>query len=108
MEHQEGCPCGKYSLGFEEIWVNNKVDFESLRCFNEEKQGSCKKVFEPNGGLCFSPEDDPELIFVIRMKEPVALKSIVFINETEKDFEYMGLYINKENVSLDIIEENPV
>ncbi len=94
MEHVAGCPCEKFSLGNEEIWLNSKVDFDSLRCFNEEKTGSVKQIFDPNLGLCQSPKGDPELIFVIRFKEPVALKSIVFFSQDGFSFGYMGLYIN--------------
>ena len=42
MEHGVGCPCEKFSLGSEEIWLNSKVDLDSLRCFNEEKTGSVR------------------------------------------------------------------
>ena len=62
---------------------------------------------ENQGGLSESPEDDPELIFVIRFKEPVSLKSIVFTKEELLGFDQVSLYLNKENVSLDIVEEIP-
>jgi hypothetical protein len=42
---------------------------------------------------------------VIRFKEPIALKSIVISKDNLLGFDYIGLYINKEHVSLDIVEE---
>lgn len=77
MDHPQGCGCEKFSLGGEEVWLNSQIDFESLKCFNEAKKGSCKCVLNGSKGLCTS-DDEQELIFVVRFDSPVALKSIYF------------------------------
>ena len=42
---------------------------------------------------------------MIRFTEPISLKSIVFTKDDLLGFDYIGLYLNREHVSLDITEE---
>ena len=49
------------------------IDLENVQCLNEEKTGSCKSIFRPEGRrleitedtLLESPDGDPEIILII-------------------------------------------
>lgn len=42
MEHGSGCQCSKFGLGQPDESLNDAIEFESLKCFNELVLGSNK------------------------------------------------------------------
>ncbi len=68
--------------------------------------GSNKAVYlEKNNSMCKSSEDDPELVFVVRFKEPVSIKSIFIESSEALQPREINVFINRENMSYDIVNE---
>lgn len=92
------------------------IELSSLRCLNEKKPGSIKTVIlnedqkpkiKPSQNLCLSFENDPELVVIVYFKEEVKLRAINFITSDPLKPNFLGVYLNEENVSFDITQEEP-
>lgn len=51
---------------------------------------------------------DPEIVLVIYFTEEVTLRAINFITSPLIQPSFIGIYLNEDNVSFDIIEETPI
>jgi hypothetical protein len=111
--HGPDCQCSKYKIDQNDDNINQLVELNELICFNEKIKNSCKKLFPEesqkylNESDCISFDNDPELVFYIRFKEELNLRAINFIAVSEMFPLEANLYLNQENVSFDIIEEEP-
>ena len=107
------CQCSEFKLGLNDDNINNLIEKTELICLNEKNKHSCREIFSAENQkysprkTCYSFDQDPELIFVIRFKEELNLRAVNFITEKGVEPTEINLYLNEENVSFDIIEEEP-
>lgn len=111
--HGTNCQCSEFKLGLNDDNINNLIELTELTCLNEKKKNSCRNIFPDEqqkyttNDICCSFDNDPELIFILRFKEELNLRAINFITKKGMEPKEINLYLNEENVSFDIIEEEP-
>ena len=93
------------------------VDFSGVICYNEEVNGSGKKVLKiheerlSESPSVESPEDDPELLFYIPFTENVTVQSITIRNASRNNDNAsprkIKIFTNRDNIDFETARELP-